>query len=227
MNSYVVKQLMVDAPDTLQVITEFDVLSRRTELSLDDINKNITSLTNSLKNVQIQIAKPPLNNQDKFAEQMNSFYSSANTELTELRDFYKETRECYDKTCASFGENGKSLKSTELFSYIVTFIGSLKTSHKHLLDLQAEEKVKKVTQDWQNLALSNSMHRQQASQEDTKKSVQPQQFRLPDLPQANSPVKNKTPPSLPASITSNKSVEQNPKNEKKRSLLSRLFKIGK
>lgn len=223
--SYLVKQLHRDAPDTLQVITELDILSRRTELALEDVNKNILTLSNNLKNMQSQLSKPPINTQDKFAEQMKVFYTKANEELSELRAFYTQTVDCYTATCTAFGENAKTLKSTELFSYIVTFIDSLKVSHKHLLDLQAEEKLKKVAQDWQNLALTNTMHRQQANSGEKTTLPSPPQFRLPPQPAG---VKDKRPPPLPSSVAAKNSTEQvEPiKNEKKRSLWARLTSWG-
>lgn len=223
-----VKCLVTNAPDTLQVITELDVLSRRTELSLEDINKSIMTLSSNLKNVHHQVMKPPINEQDKFAEQMRSFYTTADEELKQLQAFFKETSDCYTQTCEAFGENPKTLKSTELFSYIVSFISSLKTSHKHLLDLQAEEKLKKVAQDWQNIALSNTINRHQStSQENSKLAAQPPPFRLPALPAKNQSAQNeKRPPPIPTTIVQQNSTEQNGKNEKKRSLWTRLLKWG-
>ena len=203
------------------MISELDILSRRTELSLEDIQKNIQTLSNNLKNMQAQLNKPPINPQDKFTEQMKAFYTKANEELTQLKEYYTQTVECYSATCSAFGENAKTLKSTELFSYVVTFISSLKASHKHLLDLQAEEKLKKVAQDWQTIALTN-MHRQKpGSTEQSSSQPAPPPFRLPEKA-----VEGKRPPPLPSNVVKQNSTEQTEKSEKKKSLWARLMKWG-
>ena len=129
-------------------------------------------------------------------------------ELTQLKEYYTQTVECYSATCSAFGENAKTLKSTELFSYIVTFTSSLKASHKHLLDLQAEEKLKKVAQDWQNIALTN-MHRQKAEsvEKSAPSQTTPPAFRLPE----KSNMKGSRPPPLPSSVVNQNSTEQTEK----------------
>ena len=137
-------KVVASKPEVLQVIQEFDGLQRRTELSLVDINKSIAAVNASLNNVKKQIAKPPLNDQDLFAEQMKGFYESANEELKKLRELYKEGEETYKRLCARFGENPSTVQSTEFFGFIVAFMNCVKASHKHYLDVQAEEKLKKV-----------------------------------------------------------------------------------
>ena len=73
--SYIVKKLVTIKPDVLQVIQELDILQRRTELSLVDINKSIASTANSLTNVKSQVTREPLNEHDLFASQMQTFIS--------------------------------------------------------------------------------------------------------------------------------------------------------
>ena len=138
----------------LKVISEMAVLERRTDLSLEDINKNIGSIAKDVNNLKAQIAVPPLHDQDYFVSQITPFYNKANEDLQKLRDYYKASVDCYNSLCKQFGENPASLKSTEFFSYIVSFITAIKESHKHYLDVQAEEKLKKVAQDWQTLRLN-------------------------------------------------------------------------
>lgn len=151
---------------------------------------------------------------------MKAFYEKANTDLNDLQEYYRKTVDCYNMTCSAFGENAKTLKSTEFFSYIVSFISSLKTSHKHLLDVQAEEKVKKVTQDWQNIVISNSQHRHQQPSTENKQPPSPPQFRLPD------PTMREKQSPIPIVEQKTQGQEQNGKNAKKRSLWARLLKWG-
>ena len=227
--SYIVKQLLHLAPNTLQVITDFDILTRRTELSLEDIHKNILQLSNQIKSMKVHLERPPVHDHDHFAEEMMSFYQQANKDIQAIQSYYQETVACYSKTCLSFGENVKTTKSTELFGYVVSFISALKISHKHILDQQAEEKLKKVAQDWQNLALSTSTRQQGEINANQKQTPPP--FKLPELRSAkqgdsgySKEAKGVLPPSTSTAIKEKRqSTEQNEKNEKKRSIWTRLF----
>lgn len=154
--SYLVKKLIQEKPEVLQVVTEFEPLARRTELSLEDINSSVCALGSSLFKMKKELEKPAVCEEDHFNEQMASFCSKANEEVAALREEFAKTQQGYAALCARFGENAKTVKSTEFFGYIVTFLSVVKQSHKHLLDLQAEEKLKKVALDWKNLAAAQS-----------------------------------------------------------------------
>lgn len=200
---------MAEKPEVLQVISEMEVLVRRTELSLEDINRNISLIAKNVNNLKTQISKPPLNDQDFFASQITPFYTTANEQLGKLRDFFKESSECYDSLCKQFGENSHTLKSTEFFSYIVTFITSIKASHKHYLDVQAEEKLKKVAQDWQKIRTPTTTTTQQA---DTRPTSQPPVFKLAEARSVR-----KSPPPLPSvkPVSHRMSTEQTAREEKR------------
>ena len=183
-HSYLVKELIQEKPEVLQVVTEFEPLARRTELSLEDINTSIATLGSGLYKMKKELEKPPLSDQDHFNEQMNAFYEKANTDLADLRKAFKDTQECYANLCARFGENPKTVKSTDFFGYVVTFLSVLKQSHKHLLDLQAEEKLKKVALDWQNLAAvqtHKALEQTSRAVEVAGKMEEVQRFKLPEL----------------------------------------------
>ena len=159
-HSYLVKELIQEKPEVLQVVTEFEPLARRTELSLEDINTSIATLGSGLYKMKKELEKPPLSDQDHFNEQMNAFYEKANTDLADLRKAFKDTQECYANLCARFGENPKTVQSTDFFGYVVTFLSVLKQSHKHLLDLQAEEKLKKIAADEERQKKKNEEFKQ-------------------------------------------------------------------
>ena len=150
---------MKSKPDVLKVVEEFDILQRRTELSLTDINKTINSLNMNVMNVRKQVNVPPLHENDHFAEQMKAFSASASEDIQKLRDLFKQADDCYKQICARFGEDASKVTSTDFFGYIVSFITSLKSSHKHYLDVQAEEKLKKVAQDWHAITATIAQNR--------------------------------------------------------------------
>lgn len=218
--SFIVKEMMAEKPEVLKVISEMAILERRTDLSLDDINKNIGAIAKDVKNLKAQIAIPPLNEHDYFVSQITPFYNKANEDLQKLREFYKASVDCYSSLCKQFGENPASLKSTEFFTYIVTFITSIKASHKHYLDVQAEEKLKKVTQDWQTVRLNPKA--KPHSESDVRPTSQPPSFQtLPPLPPSST---KKAPPPLPTvkPVTRRTSAEQTNRGEIRQSMWERL-----
>lgn len=223
--SYIVKKLVTTKPDVLHVIQELDGLQRRTELSLIDINNSITSVASSLTNVKNQVSKPPLSDQDLFASQMQTFYINANEELQKLRALYKEADEGYKKMCAKFGENPNSVKSTDFFGYIVTFLNCVKASHKHYLDVQAEEKLKKVALDWQNLAVSQLQNKPHKEPNTTpEKSAPP--FRLPPIAPRGERQSREQPP-LPDSPPGSRVHPDDHGGEKKLSIWAKLKNWGR
>ena len=187
---------MKSKPDVLKVVEEFDILQRRTELSLTDINKTINSLNMNVMNVRKQVNIPPLHENDHFAEQMKAFSTSASEDIQKLRDLFKQADDGYKQICARFGEDASKVTSTDFFGYIVSFITSLKSSHKHYLDVQAEEKLKKVAQDWHTITATIAQNR--SSRQASPAPSGPVGPAGPVLPTGaqlqNSP---KSPPSLP------------------------------
>ena len=232
-HSYLVKKLIQEKPEVLQVVTEFEPLARRTELSLEDINTSIATLGSGLYKMKKELEKPPLSDQDHFNEQMNAFYEKANTDLADLRKAFKDTQECYANLCARFGENPKTVKSTDFFGYVVTFLSVLKQSHKHLLDLQAEEKLKKVALDWQNLAAVQShkaLEQTSRAGEVAGKMEEVPRFRLPELKPGVKPSSVKeNQAAVPTTLPSRHRAipEQIQHVEKKRSLWERLTGWGR
>ena len=150
---------MKSKPEVLKVVEEFDIIQRRTELSLIDINKTIVTLNKNVMNVRKQVQLPPLHDNDHFSDQMKAFSTSASEEMQTLRDRYKNADNTYKQLCMRFGEDPSKVAPTDFFGYIVSFMNCLKTSHKHYLDVQAEEKLKKVAHDWQALTLTISQNR--------------------------------------------------------------------
>ena len=228
-HSYLVKELIQEKPEVLQVVTEFEPLARRTELSLEDINTSIATLGSGLYKMKKELEKPPLSDQDHFNEQMNAFYEKANTDLAD----FKDTQECYANLCARFGENPKTVKSTDFFGYVVTFLSVLKQSHKHLLDLQAEEKLKKVALDWQNLAAVQShkaLEQTSRAGEVAGKMEEVPRFKLPELKPGVKPSSIKeNQAAVPTTLPSRHRAipEQIQHVEKKRSLWERLTGWGR
>lgn len=223
--SYIVNKVVASKPEVLQVIQEFDGLQRRTELSLVDINKSIAAVNASLNNVKKQIAKPPLSDQDLFAEQMKEFYATASEELKKLRELYKEGEETYKRLCARFGENATTVQSTEFFGFIVAFMNCVKASHKHYLDVQAEEKLKKVAQDWQNQTVSQIQNKAHKEQEKATAKPTPPPFVHPGEKSAIETGKKPIPAWSPA--PSPPPSNQTDHGEKKMSLWKRLKNWGK
>lgn len=218
-------KVVASKPEVLQVIQEFDGLQRRTELSLVDINKSIAAVNASLNNVKKQIAKPPLNDQDLFAEQMKDFYATASEELKKLRELYKEGEETYKQLCARFGENPSTVQSTEFFGFIVAFMNCVKASHKHYLDVQAEEKLKKVAQDWQNQTVSQIQNKAHKEQEKAATKPTPPPFVHPGDKASIETGKKPIPAWSPA--PSPPPLSQTEHGEKKMSLWKRLKNWGK
>ncbi len=222
--SYIVKKLVTIKPDVLQVIQELDILQRRTELSLVDINKSIASTANSLTNVKSQVTREPLNEHDLFASQMQTFYINANEELQKLRTLYNEADDEYKKMCARFGENPNSVKPTDFFGYIVTFLNCVKASHKHYLDVQAEEKLKKVALDWQNLAVTQLQNKpSKESAPAPERPVPP--FQLPPI--APRERQSKEQPPLPNSLPGSHTASGDHRGEKKLSIWAKLKNWGR
>ena len=213
---------MAEKPEVLKVISEMAVLERRTDLSLEDINKNIGSIAKDVNNLKAQIAVPPLHDQDYFVSQITPFYNKANEDLQKLRDYYKASVDCYNSLCKQFGENPASLKSTEFFSYIVSFITAIKESHKHYLDVQAEEKLKKVAQDWQTLRLNPKA--KPRSESDVRPTSQPPSLQSPPPPPPPPPPTRKAPPPLPTvkPVSHRSSTEQASRGEIRQSMWERL-----
>ena len=218
------KKLVTTKPEILQVLQELEVLQRRTELSLIDINKSIASIAGSLTNVKNQVTRQPLNEQDLFASQMQTFYINANEELQKLRTLYGEADNEYKKMCARFGENPNSIKPTDFFGYIVTFLNCVKASHKHYLDVQAEEKLKKVALDWQNLTVTQ--HQNKPSKETVPAPEHPvPPFQLPPIAPRERP--NKEHPPLPPSLPGNHLTTGKNEGEKKLSIWAKLKNWGR
>ena len=57
-HSYLVKKLIQEKPEVLQVVSEFEPLARRTELSLEDINSSVSALGSSLFKMKKELQKP-------------------------------------------------------------------------------------------------------------------------------------------------------------------------
>lgn len=180
-HSYLVKKLIQEKPEVLQVVSEFEPLARRTELSLEDINSSVSALGSSLFKMKKELQKPAVCEEDRFNQQMASFCTKAEEEVAALREEYAKAQECYTTLCARFGENAKMVKSTEFFGYIVTFLSVVKQSHKHLLDLQAEEKLKKVAMDWKNLASVQSHKSTEQAGKGEVAGREVPRFKLPEL----------------------------------------------
>ena len=222
MCSFIVKEMMVEKPEVLKVISEMAILERRTDLSLEDINKSIGAIAKDVNNLKAQIAIPPLNDHDYFVSQITPFYNKANEDLQKLREYYKASVDCYNSLVKQFGENPASLKSTEFFSYIVSFITSIKASHKHYLDVQAEEKLKKVAQDWQAGRGNPKAKPQPESEPDVRPTSQP-----PSIQSLPPPPARKAPPPLPPvkpvkPVVQRSSTEQTSRGEIRQSMWERL-----
>ncbi|PPQ83825.1 hypothetical protein CVT26_005206 [Gymnopilus dilepis] len=126
-------------PDMEVFLEELERPSEAYRVNLQDIRKGLTDLRDGLSRIHQELREhfTELDEGDLYGKQMWAFYKKAHTQLEDLVDDVRNADSTFIDAISYYGEDDKSMTSSEFYGIFKTFVTSYKASTKCKAENQA------------------------------------------------------------------------------------------